>query len=226
MRNKRRTIRFSGPKCEESGFELNGTRQMSRSYEATASSASGELTSSVESMFHHLSIRKIGEHSQCDATDDTSKYDLISQLALGDPQTGLPNRLLLLDRLAQELARKQRHGGHVIVFHIDLNNLADVYKELGYGVGNAALRGMSKRLTDTLRSEDTVSRVAERQLVAVMTTEDGQAVESLTQRLNAVFDDPIVVAGKDVQISANLGIVTARNAESAEGVLARAALAA
>jgi diguanylate cyclase (GGDEF)-like protein len=110
----------------------------------------------------------------------------------------------------------------VVVSHIDLGNLKDINHRLGYPSGNEVLRGMSRRLTSMLRSEDTVSRVGESELVAVMTIENERFVGPLMQRVQGVLDDPISVSGGRVQVSANLGTVTARSAESAEEVLARA----
>jgi len=85
---------------------------------------------------------------------------------------------------------------------------------------------MSRRLTAMLRSEDTVSRVSETELVAVMTIEDEQYVGRLMERVRAVLDDPISVTGRNVRVETTLGTVTARNSESAEQVLARAGQAA
>jgi diguanylate cyclase (GGDEF)-like protein len=161
-----------------------------------------------------------------DRPEPTGKYDDLWQLSLADPLTGLANRMLLLDRLTRELTRRRRHGGCVIVSHIDLDNLKDINDEFGYSSGNEVLRGMSKRLTAMLRSEDTVSRVGETELVAVMTVADEQYVAPLMQRVQAVLDDPILVTGQHLRIRTTLGTVTAENSESAEEVLERAGHAA
>jgi diguanylate cyclase (GGDEF)-like protein len=184
-----------------------------------------ELAGSLESMFREISF---GDSSQRQEQpgEPIGKYDDLWQLSLADPLTGLANRMLLLDRLTRELTRRRRHGGCVIVSHIDLDNLKDINDEMGYSSGNEVLRGMSRRLTSMLRSEDTVSRVGESELVAVMTIEDEQYVQPLMQRVQAVLDDPISVTGRDVRVAATLGTVTARNSESAEQVLERAGNAA
>jgi diguanylate cyclase (GGDEF)-like protein len=154
------------------------------------------------------------------------KYDDLWQLSLADPLTGLANRMLLLDRLTRELTRRRRHGGCVIVSHIDLNNLKDISDQFGYTSGNEVLLGVTRRLTSMLRSEDTVSRVGESELVAVMTIENEKFAGPLMSRVREVLDNPISVAGGAVRVSTTLGTVTARNSESAEEVLARAGHAA
>jgi diguanylate cyclase (GGDEF)-like protein len=150
------------------------------------------------------------------------KYDQLWQLSMADPHTGLANKLLLLDRLAQALTRRQRHGGEVFVCHIDLTNLGEINLELGYTSGNEVLCEMARRLTAILRTEDTVGRVGGSELVAVMSVSTENAVELLTGRLRATLDDPIVVNGRPVSFVALVGIAVARDAESAEEVLARA----
>jgi len=181
---------------------------------------------SVESMFLEISSTDPGGADAPRTTPPAARYDDLWQLSLSDPLTGLANRNLLLDRLTRELRRCQRHGGCVVVSHIELGNLRDISDRLGYSSGNEVLRGLSHRLTAMLRSEDTVSRVGESELVAVMTIEDEQFVAPLMQRVQAVLDNPISVTGGRVQVSATLGTVTARSSESAEEVLARAGNAA
>ena len=180
---------------------------------------------SLESMFHEISFGDSSDRLERPG-EPIGKYDDLWQLSLADPLTGLANRMLLLDRLNRELTRRRRHGGCVIVSHIDLDNLKDINDELGYSSGNEVLRGMSRRLTAMLRSEDTVSRIGESELVAVMTIEDEQYVQPLMRRVQAVLDDPISVTGRDVRVATTLGTVTARSAESAEQVLERAGNAA
>jgi diguanylate cyclase (GGDEF)-like protein len=184
------------------------------------------IPASVESMFLEISSTDARDGGANRATPPATRYDDLWQLSLADPVTGLANRMLLLDRLTRELTRCRRHGGCVVVAHIDLGNLKEINDQLGYPSGNEVLRGMSRRLTSMLRGEDTVSRVGESELVAVMTIENERFIGPLIQRVQDVLDEPIAVSGGRVQLCANLGTVTARNAESAEEVLARAGRAA
>jgi diguanylate cyclase (GGDEF)-like protein len=180
------------------------------------------VPASLEAMFQEISSVDPSDGGATRATPPATRYDDLWQLSLADPVTGLANRMLLLDRLTRELTRCRRHGGCVVVAHIDLGNLKDINDQLGYPSGNEALRGVSRRLTSMLRGEDTVSRVGESELVAVMTIGNERFVGPLMQRVQDVLDDPISVSGGRVQVSANLGTVTAGSAESAEEVLARA----
>jgi diguanylate cyclase (GGDEF)-like protein len=181
---------------------------------------------SLESMFEEISFGDVADDQEKHRPRFMGKYDELWQLSLADPLTGLANRMLLLDRLTRELTRRRRHGGCVIVSHIDLDNLKDINDQFGYTSGNEVLLGVTRRLTSMLRSEDTVSRVGESELVAVMTIENEQFVGPLMKRVREVLDNPIALTGGAVRVSTTLGTVTARSSESAEEVLARAGHAA
>ena len=100
---------------------------------------------------------------------------------MADPHTGLANQLLLLDRLTQALARRRRHGGEVVVCHIDLDNLGEINADLGYTLGNTVLCEMADRLT---RAADRGHRRPRRgsELVVVVTVTDEQAAGPLMRR--------------------------------------------
>ena len=115
---------------------------------------------------------------------------------MADPHTGLANQLLLLDRLTQALARRRRHGGEVVVCHIDLDNLGEINLDLGYTTGNTVLCEMSRRLTSVLRAEDTVGRVGGSELVVVVAVTDEQAVGPLMRRLQHTLDEPVTVGAR------------------------------
>jgi diguanylate cyclase (GGDEF)-like protein len=150
------------------------------------------------------------------------KYDQLWQLSMADPHTGLANQLLLLDRLTQALARRRRHGGEVVVCHIDLDNLGEINMDLGYTTGNTVLVEMSRRLTSVLRTEDTVGRVGGSELVVVLTVSDEQAVATLTRRLQHTLDEPVVVGSQSIRLQATMGVAVADDGESAEDLLVRA----
>ncbi len=150
------------------------------------------------------------------------KYDQLWQLSMADPHTGLANQLLLLDRLTQALARRRRHGGEVVVCHVNLDNLGEVNLDFGYTTGNTVLCEVSRRLTSVLRAEDTIGRVGGSELVVVVTVNDEQAVGPLMRRLQHTLDEPVTVGGQDIRLHASLGVAVADDSESAEDVLSRA----
>src|SRR5580704_2443382 len=89
-------------------------------------------------------------------------------LVMTDPQTGLPNEMVVQDRLNQALVRQPRHGGEVVVITVTLENLAVINEECGFDVGNTVLLEAAHRLTQALRSEDTVGRTSNDELKTVI----------------------------------------------------------
>jgi diguanylate cyclase (GGDEF)-like protein len=192
-----------------------------RGCEISPGEAKGSDTSrSVESTLNEFS--GAAEVQPPGRTPRARKYDRLWQLSMSNPHTGLVNQLLLLDRLTQALSRKRRHGGEVMVCHVNLDNLAEINMELGYTTGNAVLSETARRLTSVFRTEDTVARVGGRELVVVITVNDEQAVGLLTRRLQHTLDEPVVVGGQPVRLHASIGVALAEDNESAEEVLTRA----
>lgn len=184
----------------------------------------GGSAKSVESMLQELSSggSGTGDATQAGGAQRASKWDPLWQLSMADPHTGLANQLLLLDRLTQDLARRRRHGGEVVVTHVELDNLGEINLDLGYAIGNEVLCEMSRRLTSVLRTEDTVGRVGGSELVIVMTVSDQQAVGPLMRRVQHTLDEPVMSGGRAIRLHASLGVAVAEDSESAEDVLVRA----
>jgi diguanylate cyclase (GGDEF)-like protein len=178
----------------------------------------GHLTS----VMHEISSGDSHDRRPTSTADLMGRHNSVWQLALADPHTGLANRLLLLDRLEHALIRSERHGEYVIVIYFDLINLNPICDEFGYEFGLEILIELSARLTSSLRDEDTIGRAAGTELVAVIAIDDEKWIGPIAQRLESSFKRPFVVNGQPVRVSANLGIVVARNNESGQEVLDRA----
>ncbi len=104
------------------------------------------------------SARRDGDTWYAAAKDVTDRMWLERQ-ALHDPLTRLPNRLLLMDRACQALARLHRSSGVVAMLFIDLDKFKAVNDNLGHDVGDRLLVLVSERLADLMRDSDTVARL-------------------------------------------------------------------
>jgi diguanylate cyclase (GGDEF)-like protein len=144
------------------------------------------------------------------------------QLSLADPHTGLANQLLVLDRLGQALVRRRRHGGEVVVCRIVLDNLDEINLEHGYTTGAGIMSEAARRLTSALRAEDTVGRLSDRVLVAVLAVDDERVVGSLIHRLRHALEQTVPAQNRRLRLEADLATVVAGPYDSAEEVLARA----
>jgi diguanylate cyclase (GGDEF)-like protein len=181
--------------------------------------APGGTAQSVEVVLQEFSAG--GTHAPLTARPPRSRCDRPGQLSVADPDTGLANRLLLLGRLEQALARRRRHGGEVVVCRIDLDNLGEITADLGDATGNTVLCEVARRLTSVLRAEDTVGRVGASELVVVLAVTGGHAVGPLVRRLQHILDGPVMVGAKDIRLHASLGVAVTQGSESAEDMLAR-----
>src|SRR3984893_17355886 len=104
------------------------------------------------------SARCDGDTWYAAARDVTDRMWLERQ-ALHDPLTGLPNRLLLVDRTRQALARLHRNDGVVALLFIDLDRFKAVNDSFGHEVGDRLLIAVSERLAEMMRDSDTVARL-------------------------------------------------------------------
>jgi diguanylate cyclase (GGDEF)-like protein len=194
---------------KEGGLGLEVLEQMTRPPEGAP-----ELQPEVDVDKHREQLPKITPRPLGAVEHETS-------LPPTDPLTGLARRLMLLDRLDKALARRQLHGGNVVVIHIELNNFGFVHDQLGANAANSILKEISRRLLSHLRNEDTVGRVGPSELVVAVSLPNDAAVTPLTERLQAAFESEFVLPDHAVHMWATFGSVDALDSENAEELLDR-----
>jgi diguanylate cyclase len=135
--------------------------------------------------------------------------DLLQHQAFHDALTGLPNRLLLLDRLGQALLRNDE--GTVAVLFLDLDRFKVINDSLGHEAGDELLLEVSRRLEHALKAVDTVARFGGDEFVIVCERVAGAAeARSVAERVAAAFIEPFTVAeGGRVSVTASIGIAVA-----------------
>lgn len=138
--------------------------------------------------------------------------ETIKKQALFDDLTGLPNRRLLQDRLAQALARSQRQHTHAALFFLDLDNFKRVNDSLGHSVGDELLAEIARRVQELLRDEDTAARLGGDEFVALLTdlSADGEELLALVRRrgeqLRRAIEMPATIRGNEIHITVSIGI--------------------
>jgi diguanylate cyclase (GGDEF)-like protein/PAS domain S-box-containing protein len=142
-----------------------------------------------------------------DITERKQAEARIAELATRDPLTGLPNRLLLSDRLARGIASAQREGALLAVMFIDLDHFKRINDTLGHEIGDLLLREVAKRIGGVLRKGDTLSRLGGDEFVVVLegmkAAEDaGQVARKLIDALSQPYD----LEGHTLNTSASVGI--------------------
>jgi diguanylate cyclase (GGDEF)-like protein len=130
--------------------------------------------------------------------------------ALHDPLTGLPNRVLLLDRLGQACARLRRSGGRILVMFVDLDRLKFVNDTWGHATGDDLLVQVARRLDQALRPDDTVARLGGDEFVVVCPhVSDAQVRRDLPNRLLEALARPIALEHVTLCVTASIGVVDA-----------------
>jgi len=142
-----------------------------------------------------------------DITDRKAKDAALEHQALHDPLTGLPNRILLEDRLAQSLSQAKRNGRGMALLMLDFNNFKGVNDEFGHDVGDRLLRQISSRLIRSLRSGDTVARLGGDEFVVVPAdvTSPEHAVR-IARKILESASQPVHIDGHEIEAGVAIGI--------------------
>jgi diguanylate cyclase (GGDEF)-like protein/PAS domain S-box-containing protein len=144
--------------------------------------------------------------------------------ALHDPLTGLPNRRLLVDRLAHALSRAARQDTLVGVLFCDLDHFKEVNDAYGHAAGDATLEAVAVRLLGLLREGDTVARAGGDEFVVVLEdlVEEAQAGR-IADRVRAALARPVIFDGGELHVTCSIGVaVSAGETDRVEAVLSRA----
>lgn len=142
-----------------------------------------------------------------DITERRAAAEEIERLAYFDSLTGLPNRVLLKDRLNQMLTRAGRYEEMVAILFIDLDRFKEVNDTLGHGVGDQLLQVVAERLTLCLRSCDSVARLGGDEFVVLLPgINERECVGDIARKLLAELSRPVMLEGREVFTSASIGI--------------------
>jgi diguanylate cyclase (GGDEF)-like protein len=155
-----------------------------------------------------------------DAFEHQLPEDDIRHRALHDPLTGLPNRVLFMDRLQQAIERLRRRETPAAVLFLDIDRFKLVNDSLGHEAGDELLAAAAPRLKQALRSSDTVARFGADEFAILLEeiADEHDAVE-MAQRVAGMFTRPFVLAGTEHFVTTSIGIALATGGERAEDVI-------
>ena len=160
------------------------------------------------------------------STASVIAWRLNEEQALKDSLTRLPNRRLFQDRVTHALARAQRNPGSVGVLFIDLDGFKDVNDSLGHATGDQLLAAVGERLRGAIRPADTPARLGGDEFaILVEDLSCTQDVERVADRLMAAMAVPFEVRGKQMSVSASVGIAIATPGITTEEILRNADVA-
>jgi diguanylate cyclase (GGDEF)-like protein len=132
--------------------------------------------------------------------------ETLLHLALHDPLTGLPNRMLLYDRINQAVFAGKRNGATFGVLAIDLDGFKSVNDSLGHSGGDTVLKRTSARLVAAVRETDTVARLGGDEFVVLLPGVSAETAHGMAAQLRDVLEQTIEVDGNAVIIGASIGV--------------------
>lgn len=155
-----------------------------------------------------------------DITEHARARSELERLAIHDTLTGLPNRLLLCDRLERALARHSDEA-QPAVLHFDLVRFRDVNDAFGRAGGDAVLVTVATRLRDAMGVAESVGRDEGDEFVVIL--EDGAAAESRAGELLSLLTEAVEVNGQPLQIEATVGLaISPEHGEDADALIRHA----
>jgi diguanylate cyclase (GGDEF)-like protein len=131
----------------------------------------------------------------------------LQHVATHDALSGLPNRLLLADRLSQAIAQAERHQNRFAVFVVDLDRFKSINDSLGHLAGDAMLKEVARRLAVALRKGDTLARLGGDEFVLILNEiSSAEDVEQVASKLLVDIARPLKLSDLELHTSASIGI--------------------
>ena len=141
------------------------------------------------------------------ANDRREAEDKLREMANYDRLTGLPNRSLFLDRLAQGLAKARRAKQQVALLFIDVDRFKSINDSLGHHAGDLVLRSIAKRLLGCVRASDTVARLGGDEFTVILeNSQDAEYITAVCERILKSVVEPISLGQTDVNLTCSIGI--------------------
>jgi diguanylate cyclase (GGDEF)-like protein/PAS domain S-box-containing protein len=152
-----------------------------------------------------------------DITQQKEHQRQLERIAHYDTLTGLPNRVLLADRLRQAMAQTQRRGQQLAVVYLDLDGFKAINDAHGHHIGDKLLVALATRLRQALRRGDTIARLGGDEFIVVLIdlVDSKESVPLLTRLLGAAAQ-PVPVGDLTLQVSASLGATFYPQAEAVD----------
>ncbi len=139
--------------------------------------------------------------------------------AMHDALTGLPNRMVLMDRVDRALARSARHGGIVAVMFLDLDRFKEINDHHGHEVGDQVLRAVARALERSIRADDTASRLGgDEFIILAQDLASAEEAQLLSQRVHRAIQD-VGDAAPGVPLIVSLGFAISRDGDLDAGSL-------
>ena len=175
----------------------------------------GELARSFSDMEQQIRLQM---------TELNASRDAMTHLAHHDALTGLPNRRMFEQRLAQALEMSRRSGRPCALLFVDLDEFKSINDSLGHAMGDAVLKATAQVIQGAVRQVDTVARLAGDEFTVLCENVDSEeAAQQIVAKLQQAFEQPLDIQGKPYPLRASIGLsLFPRDAQDAHNLLASA----
>ncbi|MFA6191431.1 MAG: EAL domain-containing protein [Sulfurimonas sp.] len=136
----------------------------------------------------------------------TEQAKNLDYLAHHDSLTGLPNRILFLDRFKQALRHAKRRNSNVTVLFLDLDRFKEINDTFGHEAGDILLREVADKLVACVREEDTIARLGGDEFTIILENMTQQQTITFTKHIIEVMQEPIVINKQDIYATFSIGI--------------------
>jgi diguanylate cyclase (GGDEF)-like protein len=165
--------------------------------------ALGALSLTLVLLFYDAHLTRSRAH----ATQLQRANEQLQHVATHDALTGLPNRVLLADRLEQAIAQAERGGGSFALLMVDLDGLKSINDSIGHQAGDELLKEVAQRLKSILRQIDTLARLGGDEFVIIVNCIAGpEHAESVIGEVLGCIGQPMKLASIEVQTSPSIGV--------------------
>ena len=156
-----------------------------------------------------------------DITEQKAAADALVHQAFHDPLSGLPNRLLFLDRLGQSVKRLEWHSSTVCVIYLDVDRFRVINDSIGRSAGDQLILALAGRLSALVRPGDTLARVGGDEFAMLCEALPGEAdAIGIAERVRIAMTQPISWNDGEIVLSASAGVALASSsADTAESIL-------
>jgi diguanylate cyclase (GGDEF)-like protein/PAS domain S-box-containing protein len=175
-------------------------------------------------LLHEPTVRGIVVNAR-DVSDRKALEAQLTHQAFHDPLTGLANRALFFDRVTHALERGLRSEDGLAVLFLDLDNFKTVNDSLGHAAGDRLLVAAAVRLGVCVRASDTVARLGGDEFAVLIEDATGDLPAVAAERITAALREPFELEGKEVFVTASLGIAFAEPGSTASELLRNADMA-
>ena len=162
-----------------------------------------------------------------DITERKKAEERLAYLAQYDSLTGLPNRSLFRDRLTQAMVRAKRNDRILALMFLDLDHFKEINDSLGHSTGDEVLQAVAGRLRASLRLVDTIARLGGDEFTIILENiARPDDVTMVAQKIWSAFSDPLVIQGREIFVTASIGITLyPRDVEDIDALLQTADIA-